>query len=149
VPIGEDFVITPEKDTLPLNGVSTFDLVLIRRHILGADTLDSPYKIIAADINKSGAVSTFDIVEIRKLILVINTSFPNNTSWRFVDASYVFPNPSNPFAEPFPESIFVNDLINDELDVNFVAIKIGDVNNSVVTSLFTSGSENEGKLETD
>jgi hypothetical protein len=43
----------------------------------------------------------------------------------------------------------VNDLINDELDVNFVAIKIGDVNNSVVTSLFTSGGENEGKLETD
>ncbi len=136
---GADYSITPEKDTQPLNGVSTFDLVLIRKHILGVDTLDSPYKIIAADINNSGAVSTFDIVEIRKLILVINTSFPNNKSWRFVDASYVFPNPMNPFTAPFPESIFVNNLNSDELDKNFIAIKIGDVNNSVITSQFAPG----------
>ncbi|MBI1223912.1 MAG: hypothetical protein GC192_01630 [Bacteroidetes bacterium] len=148
VPLGDDVTITPEKDTLPLNGVSTFDLVTIRKHILGVDTLDSPYKIIAADINRSGAVSTFDIVEIRKLILVINTEFPNNTSWRFVDAAYVFPNPLNPFVEPFPESISVNNFSMDELDHHFIAIKIGDVNNSAITSLFTGG-EGEMKLKSD
>ncbi len=141
LPIGSDYTLTPEKDTLPLNGVTTFDLVLIRKHILGVDTLDSPYKIIAADINNSGAVSTFDIVEIRKLILVINTAFPNNTSWRFVDASYDFPNPLNPFVEPFPESILVSDLMMDEVNHHFIAIKIGDVNNSAITSLFGSGGE--------
>lgn len=146
LPFGNDYTITPSKDTLPLNGVTTFDLVLIRKHILGVDTLDTPYKIIAADINNSGAVSTFDIVEIRKLILVINTAFPNNTSWRFVDAAYDFPNLLNPFVEPFPESILVNDLMMDEVNHHFVAIKIGDVNNSAITSLF--GSDEDDGLKT-
>lgn len=127
---GGDYEITPDKDTLPLNGVTTFDMVIMRKHILGIDTLDSPYKIIAADINNSGAVTTFDMVELRKLILQINTDFPNNKSWRFVDAAYVFPNPLNPFIEPFPESIIVNDVVADQLGLDFVGIKIGDVNGS-------------------
>jgi hypothetical protein len=131
---GLDYEITPEKDTLPANGVTTFDLVLIRRHILGSDTLETPYKLIAADANNSGAITTFDLVEIRKLILQINIDFPNNKSWRFVDANYVFPNPFNPFDEPFPESIFVNRVVEDTLDIKFIGIKIGDVNRSASTS---------------
>ncbi|MBI5917547.1 MAG: HYR domain-containing protein [Bacteroidetes bacterium] len=131
---GGDFEITPSKNTNPLNGVTTFDIVLIRKHILGVDTLDSPYKIIAADINNSGTVTTFDLVELRKLILFINTSFPANTSWRFVDAAYVFPNPLDPFQPPFPESIMVNDVIADQLNLDFIGIKIGDVNGNAATS---------------
>ncbi|MBK9014610.1 MAG: proprotein convertase P-domain-containing protein [Saprospiraceae bacterium] len=84
---GGDYTITPQYDQEPLNGVSTFDLVLISKHILGVAPLGSPYKVIAADANKSNSVTTFDLVEIRKLILFINSDFPNNTSWRFVDAS--------------------------------------------------------------
>ncbi|MBK9012748.1 MAG: HYR domain-containing protein [Saprospiraceae bacterium] len=144
---GDDYTITPEKDTMPLNGVTTFDLVTIRKHILGIDTLDSPYKMIAADINSSGAITTFDLVEIRKLILIINTNFPSNKSWRFVDASYVFPDPMNPFSAPFPESIIVNDVTNDQLNLNFIGIKIGDVNNSAITSPFTTPGESLKKSD--
>ncbi|MAT56164.1 MAG: hypothetical protein CMN32_16965 [Saprospirales bacterium] len=129
------FSVKPIKDNGDdLNGVTTFDLVLITKHILGTELLDSPYKIIAADANKSGTITTFDLVEIRRLILFIETTFPNNTSWRFVDASYSFPNPLNPWEdeEGFPECRSVNlALQNADLDVDFVAVKIGDVNNSV------------------
>ncbi|MEL6867798.1 MAG: hypothetical protein AAFP19_25460, partial [Bacteroidota bacterium] len=45
--MGEDYALTPEKDDHPLNGISTFDLILISRHILGIEALDSPYKLIA------------------------------------------------------------------------------------------------------
>lgn len=141
------YTLTPEKDTLPLNGVTTFDLVLIRRHILNIETLDSPYKMIAADINNSGSVTTFDIVEIRKVILLINATFPNNKSWRFVDAAYVFPNPSNPFSSPWPESITVNNVQGDLLGLNFIGIKIGDVNNSANTSLIQGPDQNRTKLD--
>ena len=72
--------------------------------------LGSPYRLIAADANRSNSVTTFDLVEIRKLILQINSDFPNNTSWRFVDGSYQFPNPANPWTAPFPEVININDL---------------------------------------
>jgi hypothetical protein len=43
------FTIAPEKDDNPLNGVTTYDLVLISKHILGIEPLNSPYKMIAAD----------------------------------------------------------------------------------------------------
>ncbi|MCF8244493.1 MAG: HYR domain-containing protein [Saprospiraceae bacterium] len=134
---GGDYTLVPQKDDNPLNGVTTFDLVLISKHVLGVTLLDSPFKIIAADANKSGNVSTFDMVEIRKLILFINDSFPNNTSWRFVDKNFSFPNPSNPWQTPFPEFYNVNDLNDDQLNVDFIGIKIGDVNGSAQTNNLT------------
>jgi hypothetical protein len=135
---GNDYTITPQYDEDHLNGVSTFDLVLISKHILGVTPLGSPYKIIAADANNSKTVTTFDLVEIRKLILFINTEFPNNTSWRFVDKGFVFPNASNPWATTFPEVINLNDVTADQLNNNFVAVKIGDVNGSAATNLLGS-----------
>lgn len=122
--------VIPTKNSNPLNGVTTYDLVLISKHILGLELLNSPYKIIAADANKSGSVTTFDIVELRKLILGINPSFPNNTSWRFVDEGFVFPNANNPFQTEFPEGI--NCLSFPSSGNDFVAIKVGDVNNSAL-----------------
>jgi hypothetical protein len=122
-------MVTPNKDDNPLNGVSTFDLVQISKHILGIKPLETPYKIIAADANKNGSITTFDIVELRKLILGIYTSLPNNTSWRFVYKHFTFPNPANPFATAFPESATLADLA---LYSDFVGVKIGDVNNSAI-----------------
>ena len=138
-PLGGDFSVVPSKDDDPLNGVTTFDLVLISKHILGVAPLGSPYKIIAADANKSGTVTTFDMVEIRKLILFMNDDFPNNTSWRFVDKNFVFPNPANPWQTTFPEFQNVNDLNDDQMTVDFVGIKIGDVNGSAVTNALGTG----------
>jgi len=119
----------------PRNGVTTFDLVTISKHILNINTLDSPYKMIAADANNSGTITTLDLVQIRKLILFIDNEFSNNTSWRFVDGAYNFPNASNPWAEVFPEVININNVTADQLSNNFVAVKIGDVNGSALKML--------------
>lgn len=124
------YTVTPEKDDNPLNGVTTYDLVLISKHNLGIESLNSPYKMIAADVNKSGSITTFDIVETRKLILGIYTEFPNVTSWRFVDKSFSFPNVLNPFQTVFDEDYTLTSFPDTEVD--FVGIKVGDVNNSVV-----------------
>lgn len=129
--VGGDYSVTPAKDINPLNGVTTFDLVLISKHILGVQPLSSPYTIIAADANRSGAVTTADLVALRKLILNIDQEFQNNTSWRFVDKSFEFSDPTDPFEDEFPEIISINDL-SDDVQADFVAIKIGDVNGSAV-----------------
>lgn len=129
--------ITPIYNGDPLNGVNTWDLVLISRHILGLEPLDSPYKIIAADANKSGTVSTFDIVELRKLILGTYTDLPSNNSWRFVDESQVFTIPENPFADTIREVWYGTELFANYYNANFVGVKIGDVDNSVVPGNFT------------
>ncbi|MBP6828612.1 MAG: T9SS type A sorting domain-containing protein, partial [Saprospiraceae bacterium] len=147
LPSGDDYTLTPLKDDDPLNGVSTFDLVIISKHILGLQALNSPYKIIAADANHSGAVTTFDVVEIRKLILGIYNKLPANTSWRFVDKDYVFPDTLNPFVPPFPETIARTNVITDQLEDDFIGIKIGDVNNSVQPdSLLVTDDRSAGTL---
>ncbi|MBK6929482.1 MAG: HYR domain-containing protein [Saprospirales bacterium] len=147
LPFGSDYTVTPTKDNDPLNGVSTFDLVLINKHILGLEPLSSPYKMIAADANNSRSITTFDIVELRKLILGIYTEFPNNTSWRFVDKDYSFPNPINPFQELFPETKSVAEVQASHFADDFVAVKTGDVNlNAVTSSLVQASDRTEGEL---
>lgn len=126
--------IKPELDIDPLNGVNTYDLVLISRNILGLEPLNSPYKLIAADANRSGTVTTFDIVELRKLILGSYQKLPNNTSWRFVDKKLVFPNPQNPFTEAIQDSIIVEDAyFKFQYDYDFIGIKVGDVDLTATT----------------
>ena len=133
VPLGGNFSIVPNKDGADGNGVNAFDLILLSQHILNIDQIDSPYKRIAADVNGSGSISTLDMVFIRRLILYLDTEFSNVDSWQFVDGDYVF-NDSNPFDEAFPTSIFLNNQIIDDLALDFIGIKSGDVNNSANAS---------------
>jgi len=140
---GDDYTLTPEKNIDPLNGVSTFDLVLINKHILGITSLDSPYKYIAADINQSGTITAFDMVQLRRLILNISTEFPNNDSWRFVDASFEFSD--TPLSDNFNEHRSVNNLKDDMMHNDFIAIKIGDVNESAIPNSLATASGRSSK----
>jgi hypothetical protein len=141
---GYDYTVTPVKDNNYLNGVSTFDLVLISKHILGVQPLGSPYKMIAADVNSSKSITTLDLIQLRKLILSVDTEFANNTSWRFVDASFTFPNPANPWATDFPEVKNINDLtLTPVANVNFVAVKVGDVSLDARVSNLGGASERD------
>ncbi|MEM6319202.1 MAG: T9SS type A sorting domain-containing protein [Bacteroidota bacterium] len=138
-----NYTVIPEKNNDYLNGVSTFDLVKITKHILGKEPFTSPYQFIAADVNGSGDISTFDIIQIRKLILNLATEFPDGTpSWRFVDATYNFVS-DKPSAEAFPEVIQVNNLNGIRPDLDFIAVKLGDINGSAsVSSLYQADSRN-------
>ena len=147
IPFLGNYTVTPNKDNDPLNGVSTFDLVLINKHILGLEPLNTPYKMIGADANNSRSITTFDIVELRKLILGIYTELPNNTSWRFVDKSYTFPNAANPFQAIFPETKQIADMQVSQMDEHFVSVKVGDVNgNAVTSSLMSTDDRTAGTL---
>ena len=139
LPMHGNYTITPEKDINPMNGVSTYDLVLISKHILGISSLDSPYKQIAADINRSGTITAYDMVQLRQLILNIKTEFANNTSWRFIDAAYQFAT-KHAEAEPFVETVNVGDLSADT-EAHFVAVKVGDVSGNAASKRTLWNSE--------
>jgi len=127
--------VYPFKNDNPLNGVTTYDLVLISRQVLGIEPFVNPYKFIAADANKSGSVTTFDVVEFRKLILGIYLDLPNNYSYRFVDKTITLP--SNPFSILLPEWVEVTVPPLGAV-ASFYGIKIGDVNNTAVGANFLS-----------
>ncbi|HEY3386457.1 MAG TPA: T9SS type A sorting domain-containing protein [Saprospiraceae bacterium] len=126
---GQRYTIKPQRLDQPRNGVSTLDLVRIQKHLLGKELFDSPYQYIAADANNNQQLSAIDLIEIRKLILGIYTEFPVNESWRFVDKNYLMANPQNPW--PFDEEINIQYEGVSVSGLDFVAVKVGDVNNSV------------------
>ncbi|MCB0638902.1 MAG: T9SS type A sorting domain-containing protein, partial [Lewinella sp.] len=136
VPTNENYTIAPHAGDDYLNGVTTLDVVMIAKHVLGVQLLSSPYKIIAADINHSNTVTTLDLVHLRKVILGISNAFPDNQSWRFVPIDYEFPDPLDPFAEAFPETYVVQNLQSDFTAADFIAVKIGDVNGSALANAF-------------
>jgi hypothetical protein len=70
---------------------------------------------------------------------------PNNTSWRFVDKSYNFPNVNNPFAAQFPENKSIVNLSTNLLNEDFVSVKVGDVNgNAIANSAMSSDDRSTG-----
>ncbi len=141
-----DYTITTERNDDFLNGVTTLDLVLIQQHVLGISALDSPFKIIAADINSDARVTAIDLVELRKLILGVYTELPQNDSWRFVDATQTFADATRPF--PFSESLDVANLVGDVTGQDFLGVKIGDVSGSAIAnSLIAAGTRSAGLLE--
>lgn len=146
--LGYDYTFTPDHNVDPLNGVTTFDIVLMTKHILNITPFDSPYEYIAADVNNNGSVTTADVVQLRQMILQIFSEFPSNSSWRFVEASHSFDDPTDPWSPMYPEFYNINDLSADMMDVDFVAVKTGDVNGSASTD-FTGGSTIEDRGQND
>lgn len=149
---GAAYTVTPFLDRQAQNGVSTIDLIQVTQHILGRKILDSPYRLIAADVNNSGSITTMDIIQMRRLILNLTERFPGNPSWRFVDASFSFKHPENPWKDAFPESVRIDSLSQEIPQVGFIAVKTGDVNGNARGDLRTQESSHSGAdlvLETD
>lgn len=126
-----NYEAVPSKTDNPLNGVTTLDLALISKHILGISYFTSNYQMIAADASKNNRVTTFDVVELRKLILGTYDELPNNTSFRFIPQSYNLPAPLPPDVPGFPENIPLSLPSSSQLQLDFYGIKIGDVNGDV------------------
>ncbi len=139
VPALYDYTVDPSLDNNYLNGVTTLDILLMQKHVLGLQVLNSPYKMIAADINNDQSISAIDLIELRKLILGIYPEFPANDSWRFVDADQNL-NSIQPW--PFDELIQINPLSQNSISEDFIGVKIGDVNGSVSPNFTNIDSEN-------
>ena len=104
--IGDE--VTPHKSDNYLNGVTTYDLVLISKHVINVQSLDQPWQLLAADANQNGVITTLDITLLRALILQVITQLPNEKSWAFLPSSFVY------------DGVMP--------DFEFLGVKIGDVN---------------------
>jgi len=123
------YYITPRKMDELTNGVTTLDLVLIQRHVLGFTEFTDPYKIIASDMNGSNSVSSADIVLLRKVVLGIKSELPNgNMPWRFVPEGWIFMDETSPW--DYDDNIYLEPLVDTVNQINFTAVKLGDVNGS-------------------
>lgn len=144
----ETYTISADKSDDPMNGVTTLDLALIQRHLLGSQLHDSPYKIIASDIDGNDKVSALDLIHLRKLIIGVYLDFPNNQKdWRFTMADAVIPDPTDPF--PFTEIISIVGINQPHYQEDFIGIKIGDVSGDANPINLNTTSENRNDQEMD
>ena len=121
-----DLQLKAEKIDEYTNGVSTLDLIKIQKHLLGYESLSSPYKRIAADANNSESISAIDLLELRKLLLGIYSELPNNKAWVFIPENFVFLNVES----PWPYDDFIE--WGPPFSWDFIGVKIGDVDNSAI-----------------
>ena len=150
LPLGNPYriMLTGQRDGSALNGVSTYDLVLISKHILGLEPFPTLYQALAADANRSNSITTFDIVELRKLILGIYDTLPATKPWRFVQA-VANPNIYTVLEAAKDTILLTIPNLQDDVTlsgIQFVAIKIGDLNNSVITNFDDPSLEDRDAL---
>src|SRR6056297_2468649 len=139
---GHSYELSASKNDDVLNGVNTMDILLIQQHILGLNSISNPYDLIAANVNSDGRISGADLIELRKVILGIETNFPNNDSWRFVDAAEQLEAGQLPVN--YSERITLSNVPATVADQDFVSVKIGDVNGTAIPNNLV-GQEAEGR----
>ena len=125
-----DYTVSPFYDKEAINGISSADLILIIRHILQLAPFDDPFRIISADANNNGSVSAVDLVQMRRVLLGRASSFSNNTSWRFI-----YGPSSLTVNDPLIEEAMITISDEDRENIDFVGVKIGDVNGSASLNL--------------
>ena len=114
------------NDKTKTNGITVNDVIQVQGYALKKLNFNSPFKTIAADVNSSGDISVIDILYLKRLALGIDTTFPGNKLWAFVDSSYAFPDSTKPFR--FRDSITNINLSSNITNPTFIGIKLGDVN---------------------
>ncbi len=126
---GGSYAVAPTKtdDIWATAGVSTADIGSICRHIMGIAYMDSPYKIVAADVNETKSVSTADIGNIQRFILGLSTNIGPQL-WRFFASGFSFSNPANPWTTPLVTGLAYSNLATSATGQDYVAVKMGDVN---------------------
>jgi hypothetical protein len=135
VPFGGSYTIRPEHPVDDLTGVTAMDLSVMLKHILGVEKFSSPYQYVAADMDQSGRVSVSDLLAMKELILKDYYGVEVATPWKFVDASYTFENTLDPLSETFPETYHIPVFSQDMAAVDFIGIKLGDLNSDARTRI--------------
>ncbi|MEZ4984653.1 MAG: hypothetical protein R2795_06410 [Saprospiraceae bacterium] len=115
VPAGSGYTLHFSKEDSPLNGVSTFDMVLTARHILGISPVPQ-YMHWIADLNGTNTVTTLDMVFMRRLILAIDTTL-SVEPWAFDEAT-----------ASSPDNLIEIPSLTESINVSCIGVKRGDVN---------------------
>lgn len=122
-----DYSITASIDTNHRVGVTTYDIVMIMRHILGDEPFTSPYQYLAADVDMSGSITILDVIQIRKLVLSLDLELGTSPNFRFVPANLSFERPENILKTRFPEQVLIRNLSGRIVNAGLIAVKLGDV----------------------
>lgn len=96
----------------------SMDLLLLARHLTTGQKITEPFRLIAADIQRSGSVTALDLLKLKRIVAGLE---PLQPAWRFISAEMY--NPLRPLE--FKELAPVNIIQGNNTSVNFTGIKMG------------------------
>lgn len=145
---GGDYLVSPEFNlSEPDCGLDDFDIALVSGYNLGVAPFTSPWSVVSADFNLSNSVSLLDQIGMRRAILF--DVYPEGfQSWRIVNAAVLNGGSLNENAlSLITETATVPDVpLSGASNLNFVGVKIGDVQVSCNQCITTNSSANSVPL---
>ena len=121
--VGEDYALRASRDADPRDGLSTLDLVILRRQLLGIAPFTTPFQRLAADLNRDGFVDLQDALLLQGIILGRRDYYPATSPWRFVPADW------DGTGAP-PAGIDLEAVAACGYNHDFVGLRLGDLNDS-------------------
>ncbi|TXF89423.1 T9SS type A sorting domain-containing protein [Neolewinella aurantiaca] len=130
--MGRMYYIEPLKTSDYANGLSSFEIFLTQRYLLGYDVpqITDPMQVVAMDMNCSQSVSTIDLYLMQRLLLNDDlTEVAGCNSWTFVPDSHIFADDWNENGV-FPAPRRAEVMLESDTMVMFTGVKTGDILNS-------------------
>ncbi|MEO0732398.1 MAG: PKD domain-containing protein, partial [Bacteroidota bacterium] len=126
--LGQMYYVQPVRDGDPRNGLSSFEIFLGQRWLLGYDVpqITSPLQIVAADMNCSQSFTNLDLMLMQRLLLEELDRVPGCNTWTFVPETHQFATDwdrNNIFPVPRRAEI----VLERDTMVMFTGLKTGDL----------------------
>ncbi len=145
---GGDYLVSPGFNlSEPDCGLDDLDIALVSGYNLGVAPFTSPWSVVSADFNLSNSISLLDQIGMRRAILF--DVYPEGfQSWRIVNAGVLNGGSLNENAlSLITETATVADVpLSGVSNINFIAVKTGDVKVSCNQCITTNSSANSVPL---
>ena len=117
-PVG-NYVLNIAK-TDDTGGINSLDAIKVIRHSIGAEPLNNPYRLIAANVNGDAFINALDAIKIVRAAVGLEGLVTGD--WKFV-----------------PDSLVFQPLNGNMPNQNFISIRMGDVNGDWTPSVGLAG----------
>ncbi|MCB0644845.1 MAG: hypothetical protein KDC44_24535, partial [Phaeodactylibacter sp.] len=123
---GESYEVKPYIPNRPAEGVTILDLIALSNYLENTERITDPYQLLAADFDQSGRVDSNDLAFVRSLILGGLPELNMDAAWHFIPASLPLDEDGTVNLN-LPEYIRIEHLSKDEANLDFVAVKNGNI----------------------
>ena len=126
--MGRMYYVEPVKTSDYRNGISSFEIFLAQRYLLGFDVpqITSPLQAVALDVNCSQSFTNLDLFLLQRLLVDDLDEVPGCNSWTFVPDNHAFRS-DWPTSGVFPAPRRAEIMLASDTMVMFTAVKTGDL----------------------
>ncbi|MCC6411278.1 MAG: hypothetical protein IT270_06445, partial [Saprospiraceae bacterium] len=119
-----DFRVVFQDSNTELNGLSTYDLIRILRHVQGNQAFTEPHQFVAADADNDREITDDDVEALHALLTGAMDTLPGQQRRQYLPDDFLFP-PGDPLSGGIPDTFDLPEIV--DANLRFFAIQTGDV----------------------